>query len=131
MPTLDEEGTELKIETKPDPEPVVLSESVAASVAAAQAALEDSMQKAQGLQMEAMRTAIQEFKAAQELLTGAVAEVRDLLSQVEDLKLEALELVQALTPSSGTENGNLADEDGLQRSSIQKPAHVRILKTIL
>ena len=105
-----------------------LSASVAASVAVAQKALEDSMTKAQAMQMEALSQSIQEFKEAQNLLKETVAQVADLLSQAEDLKAEALELVTALTPM--TENG-VQEGEGVHQSSIQKPAHIRILKTIL
>ena len=118
---------EVKLEI-PGDDSSELSASVAASVAVAQKALEDSMTRAQAMQMEAMAQAITEFKAAQDLLTQTVAQVADLLSQAEDLKAEALELVTALTPM--TENGG-QEEEGVHQSSIQKPAHIRILKTIL
>lgn len=127
-PGPEDEGVQLEIPTADSSK--ILSDSVAASVAVAQQALEDSMNKAQAMQMEAMSQAIQEFKAAQELLTQTVEQVRDLLSQAEDLKAEALELVTALTPQTTTDDGSQEGE-GVHQSNIQKPAHIRILKTIL
>lgn len=124
------EEEELNLEIPEDDSSRVLSESVAASVAVAQKALEDSMTKAQAMQMEALSQSIQEFKAAQDMLKETVAQVADLLSQAEDLKAEALELVTALTPPDTKEDGSPAEE-GVHQSSIQKPAHIRILKTIL
>ena len=129
-PTEELSPEEVKLEIPVGDSSRELSESVAASVAVAQKALEDSMNKAQAMQMEAMAQAITEFKTAQELLQGAVAQVQDLLSQAEDLKAEALELVTALTPPATKEDGSPAEE-GVHQSSIQKPAHIRILKTIL
>ena len=128
----DDDSQKLEIEVKEtEPKPGGLSESVAASVAAAQAALESSMQKAQGLQMEAMKIAIDEFKTATEKCETLCNQMEGLLSQTEDLKAEALELVEALTPPSGKDDGNREDEDGLQRSQVEKPGHVQLLKKIL
>ena len=112
------------------PNPEGLSVSVAESVAAAQAALEDSMNKAAALQMTAMTTAITEFKTATEEVKGLFTALTDVLSQAEDLKLEALELVEALTP---LEEGPDGPQDGgrIQNSTVNKPKHIQILKTIL
>lgn len=127
--TDDPSQEEVLLEIPEDDSSKGLSASVAASVAVAQKALEDSMTKAQAMQMEALSQSIQEFKAAQDMLKETVAQVADLLSQAEDLKAEALELVTALTPNT-QEDGSPAEE-GVHQSNIQKPAHIRILKTIL
>lgn len=130
MEPTEEQSPDLTLEIPEGDSSRELSESVAASVAVAQAALEDSMNRAQAMQMEAMSKAIQEFKAAQELLSLTVSQVQDLLSQAEDLKAEALELVTALTPQDTKEDGSPAEE-GVLQSNIQKPGHIRILKAIL
>ncbi len=108
-----------------------LSESVAASVAAAQSALEDSMQKASALQMTAMQTAITEFKAAAESMQGLMSQMEVLLSQADDLKAEALELVEALTPQQSEGQGGQSDGESFQTSTLNKPKHMTILKQIL
>jgi DNA anti-recombination protein RmuC len=108
-----------------------LSESVAASVAAAQAALEDSMTKASAIQMTAMQTAIAEFKSAAEEVRGLSAMLTAVLSQVEDLKLEALELVEALTPQANEGQEGQSDGGRIDNSTVQKPKHIQIMKKIL
>jgi len=113
------------------PTPEVLSDSVAASVAAAQSALEDSMQKASALQMTAMQTAIAEFKAATEEIRGLSGLMTGVLEQMEDLKGEALELVEALLPLQSEAQEDRKDGENILQSTIGKPTHIKILKTIL
>jgi hypothetical protein len=116
--TSQEPGITVTVEPHQEPEPI--------AEPLERAALEDSMTQAAALQMTALETAIAEFKGETENLRGLCGTIRDVLSQVEDLKMETLELVEALQnadPSEGLEK--------IEKSQIQTTPGRKIIKAIL